>query len=417
MSFDLNINNYSLADLMDIYELQQFELNKKSIHTKYNLLSNSLMGAHDNIEKKEKIKQFLNKSYSKLLEFIKKDSYKLIDTDFFNTMVPNETFDSGNNHIIKKQQKNFTGLINPLYTNKTSTLLNINTTFRKNYYNEPSTDFVFNLPTTFKNVVQLTLVDISIPAQSNYTFSSKLRTNEFNIETYNSSAESDISNHQIKIKDGNYTGKELENYLNRYLFSQNDLSRVACEFDNISHKFRFYQDTRTGDNGGINGEDISKCFNINWQLIDDKRPVQLNMGWLLGYRQQYYKWSDDYTLSGETGVFKLEGYCPESTFNPVSKYFLLSIDDFNNNYGTSIVSPFQESAMNNKAILAKIPIYPDLNNVENSNFESKREYFGPVNIDKIRVQLLDEYGRIVDLNNNDYCFTLRIDQQYNVNQK
>ena len=185
MSFDLNINNYSLTDLMDIYELQKHELNKKNIHTKYNLLSNSLMGAEDNIEKKEKIKNFLNKSYSKLLEFIKKDSYKLIDTDFFNTMIQNETFDSGNNHIIKKQRENFTGLINPLYTNKTSTLLNINTTFRKNYYNEPSTDFVFNLPTTFKNVVQLTLVDISIPAQSNYTFSSKLRTNEFNIEIYN----------------------------------------------------------------------------------------------------------------------------------------------------------------------------------------------------------------------------------------
>ena len=24
------------------------------------------------------------------------------------------------------------------------------------------------------------------------------------------------------------------------------------------------------------------------------RPIQMNMGWILGYRQQYYNWEEDY---------------------------------------------------------------------------------------------------------------------------
>ena len=37
-----------------------------------------------------------------------------------------------------------------------------------------------------------------------------------------------------------------------------------------------------------------------------------------------------------------------------------------------------------------------------------REYFGPVNIQTLNIQLLDEYGRIVDLNNMDFNFCLSL---------
>ena len=43
-----------------------------------------------------------------------------------------------------------------------------------------------------------------------------------------------------------------------------------------------------------------------------------------------------------------------------------------------------------------------------------REYFGPVNITTFRVQLLDEYGRIVDLNNMDFSFCLQFTIVHNI---
>ena len=41
-----------------------------------------------------------------------------------------------------------------------------------------------------------------------------------------------------------------------------------------------------------------------------------------------------------------------------------------------------------------------------------RKYFGPINLMKLRIKLLDEFGRVIDLNNSDYTFTLKIEQIY-----
>ena len=36
----------------------------------------------------------------------------------------------------------------------------------------------------------------------------------------------------------------------------------------------------------------------------------------------------------------------------------------------------------------------------------KREYFGPVDIQKLHIQILDPYGRVLNLNNMDISFSL-----------
>jgi hypothetical protein len=43
-----------------------------------------------------------------------------------------------------------------------------------------------------------------------------------------------------------------------------------------------------------------------------------------------------------------------------------------------------------------------------------REYFGPVDIQNLTIQLLDEYGRIVDLNNMDFSFCLTLTTSYDL---
>ena len=41
-----------------------------------------------------------------------------------------------------------------------------------------------------------------------------------------------------------------------------------------------------------------------------------------------------------------------------------------------------------------------------------REYFGPVNIDRLHISLLDEYGRELELNNMDWSMTLVFEHLY-----
>ena len=73
--------------------------------------------------------------------------------------------------------------------------------------------------------------------------------------------------------------------------------------------------------------------------------------------------------------------------------------------------------MNNN-ILARITLQSPLFNVQLTNnlniVTNPREYFGPVNIQNLNIQLLDEYGRVIDLNNMDFSFCLTFTTAYDI---
>ena len=94
---------------------------------------------------------------------------------------------------------------------------------------------------------------------------------------------------------------------------------------------------------------------------------------------------------------------------------------FNNNVNNGFYSAFTSSVLN-KNILARIPIVP-INGMESVSgiysqnstlITPKRDYFGPVDVQKLQVQLLDEYGRILDLHNSDFSFCLTFDCAYDI---
>jgi len=425
MNFDLNIDNYSKDDYMDIFNLDKsMNPSKATVEKKYEILLNNINEENLDPDERKKIQFFLTECKNNLLRLLGKDHepYKLVDTDFLPNLNHSETFQNNDKFIIKKQtdaDKFHTNKINPFAKIKKTQLLNINTKFRKDYYNTCSTDFIVDLPEEFKNVISLTVQSVQVP-NSNYTFSSKLGTNEFTIELFDISSDKvTISNKEkkvIKITDGIYTGKILEDYLNTFVFSDISLNRIGCKYDNITRKFRFFRDTRELSNGGQVTADSTFAFNIDWRLKEKpNRPIQLNMGWILGYRQQYYSWGDDYTDSKSVMYNKQEGFNPEAVYDTLgSKYYILSLDDFNKNYSNTLTSPFQESMFTNQSAIAKIPNNPNLQQLDDIFYQSKREYFGPVNIKKLHIKLMDELGRVVDLNNNDFSFSVQIEQLYDV---
>lgn len=338
------------------------------------------------------------------------------------TMQKSQLLNVGGGVVIKRDftNENQTNLINPIKRQTTTKLLNINSRFRKNYYQTKSSDFTFELPQILKNVTKLTVISVQIP-KSHYSFSSSLGTNEFNVELFDMSANgTNIANNKnvnVKILEGEYNASLLENYLNNYVFTKDSsLNRIACKIDEITRKFRFFRDYRSDISGG-QPEDTSVDrvygFNLDWRLQENlERPVALNMGWILGYRKQYYEWNRDYTDSSNVSYSKQEGYNPEGVYNNVStKYFILSINDFNNNHATSLLSPFQESSFTDENTIAKIPLNPS-STFEDIFFQSKRTYFGPVNIKRLHIKLLDEHGRVVDLNNTDFALSIQVDQLY-----
>ena len=66
----------------------------------------------------------------------------------------------------------------------------------------------------------------------------------------------------------------------------------------------------------------------------------------------------------------------------------MSINDYNNNHGSTIISPFKEDMLADNNVLAKIPYKgnPFAFNVEDSCCRYiKREYFGPVNLNRFDI--------------------------------
>ena len=102
----------------------------------------------------------------------------------------------------------------------------------------------------------------------------------------------------------------------------------------------------------------------------------------------------------------------ESMYDPLgNRYFLLSINDYQNHHNRNLISPMQKDTLTDGNILAKV--YGACGG-DCCYDNEERIYFGPTNISRLNVRLLDEFGRVVDLNNGDYSFTLEVEILYDL---
>ena len=131
-----------------------------------------------------------------------------------------------------------------------------------------------------------------------------------------------------------------------------------------------------------------------------------NLGWILGFRLGEYNGSHSYVSEG----------CYDAWG---TKYIYIVVNDFNKNVNNFVVTAYNES-IGKSNVLARISTdsatSSDFNNglsltndtVTQNNAIKKRFYFGPVDISRLQLQILDEFGRVLDLNNMDYSMALNL---------
>jgi hypothetical protein len=435
MNFDFNVNNYKKEELEEIlgltssYDSSTIELNANNM--KKNVLNDNSINAGI----KDKTIIFLNSIKNILtndLMNLKNNLNKVLETDIYNInydLKSSKTINEGNDFIIEKNPTPYTmslpseyypGKINPLKKKIINKNLNIDTRFRDNYYNSLSTNFNINLPIKFSNVVSMQVSSFEIPVTI-YTISGKLGNNFFwilatNNEDIDGFADEKLS---ITIPDGNYLADDLIFYLNNYVntnpnFQSSNLLKYLTFYINISG---------TTNNSGSGQVVIgilstftttypthsSFNFSLNFQYDangnpDYSTPLPLKLGWLMGFRQGCY---EDNTSYVSEAIINITG----------PNYIYLVVDDFNNNVNNGFYSAFNSSILN-KNILARITLqtatYDILSQNNLSLITNPREYFGPVDIQRLNIQLLDEYGRIIDLNNMDFSFCLTMKEIYDL---
>ena len=148
------------------------------------------------------------------------------------------------------------------------------------------------------------------------------------------------------------------------------------------------------------------------QTFDTKNDFMSTMGFL---SKKYTVYSTDVDVVWDVsynGCLKSERVFAQ---NKIS-YFFISINDFTNNSKDSIISGYDKNHFLSKDILARIQVkfgsfFMNLDD-GGDNIYKKREYFGPVNIERLHLQLIDKFGNHIDLNNGDYSLSLEFEQIY-----
>lgn len=428
-NFELDIDKYNKGELEDIFDLPA-NYDTAFLELKANNLRDNVVNDKDiHSSVKNNTISFINKAKHVLLTQLKNlgNFQKIADADIYNLdhdLKPTATKNIGQSHsLIEKDVTPYTqslpsafykGVFNPLKKRILKKSINIDTRFRDNYYATQSTNFHFDLPIKFNNIVSLQLSAFEYPTTA-YAISKQFGTNFFWV----SATDGKITERKrIVIPNGNYTAIDVVAFLNNYVttnpkFTATTYLKYLTFNMNLgglalnSGSGQLIVSVAPKDKEGL--DTPSFCFSLDFQSDingnpDYGTPLPLKLGWILGFRQGYYENNANYVTEGIV-----------NTGGP--SYMYLVVDDYNNNVNNNFFSAFNSSLLN-KNILARISLQPSIFSTltltqNNLNLiTNPREYFGPIHIQKLHIQLLDEYGRVIDLNNMDYSFCLTMEYVY-----
>ena len=402
LNIDLNVDNYTLNDMKlfirlsnqeeyDYYQLKECVDKKIQAISQLNL----------SLEEKSKIVNFIKRIHFSLkdklnikgnnnLAGIIDESYSITDLQ--------QDIKKLSSVVQERQEKELEsiyispinqGVVNDLKRNIITSQLSIDTKFRKNYFSSKSSNYTINLATPLKNVISMKMSSMEI-ANIQHVISETLGTNGFKITKIPSSGPSVTAT--VKIPSGNYNTTSLESSLVGVDTDENKLAYVDSTISIDSNTMRATISASSGNK-----------LELDFQnLVHQNAPPMKTLGWVLGFRKKHYKGQKSYT--GE-GTIDLAG----------CKYIFLCINDFKNTT-QDVCTILYENSFLRKHILARIPMREGKGAVlfddPSDKITKKRHYFGPVNIDKLHIQLIDEYGMEIDMNYNDFAFALEFDILY-----
>ena len=352
--------------------------------------------------------------------------------------------------------------------------ISIDSRHRNNYYETLSTSYSINLPERQKDVLEMAIVAVEMP-MSFYSISEYLGNNTMlviadsslnsgsvpiNSVSYVNSSNNIIDFEpvsiawRVKLEDGNYDTKSwmtdkltIERSMNRSLTlaipgAINKDGKFAAfetplEKDWLNSNFNGTKDIRYTINK-INGKSVFSTplpseFNRNTSYeyntknitkirfcvdthgnFDTNTDIHKRMGWAIGFRAaEYVVGASELSHSRFSAVSEGVGFISSL------RYGFLSIEDYQNNAHPSLMVAFNDYIIDKKIMtrlcLAPLRLGHDLSSRETgfiSHRRTPRNYFKPVDIDKLTIKLFDEYGRIIDLNNMDWSLTVEFSKLY-----
>lgn len=309
--------------------------------------------------------------------------------------------------------------------------LNIDTRFQGDYNSSKLATLTYNLPQKITEVKSIAVRNIEIP-MSFYSFSSNRGNTHMKVHSSNANTDTNIVINDYSYHSYNTpthtnedvlplsvsSGYEVQITQNTNLITEINSKLSVFGIDDIVSDPgpNFLSINSTGNicslrnYSNLNGNDTTYTIHFDVDISGgfNKYNFKSTLGWCLGFRQQ------SYTLApGETIV--AEGMIDRNNI----RYLYLVVDEFRQSNPNSFLSPLHNSFIS-KNILARITlnteIYPfgsilPANIFNGLLLSDQRYYSGKTDIQKLQIQLIDDWGNIVDLNQMDFSFCLEIEYE------
>lgn len=441
MDFDLTIENYSLQDLIQFFHLTPETRNytRSDIELiEYKLRTKILASGQLNKQFQRDLIEFLDDAKHILIENLCSKPKKQ------SSIPSNYVLDGSDGQRLKEEPSTrqgelvtkpttpfvysqpsefFPGKLNPLDTRIVTKCLNIDSKYRKNLYSTDSSDFSIQLPIKFNKVVSMQLASFEFPL-SFYSISSSFGNNFFYVQIQHYPIDGDgvdlsgsiiTSQKIVNVAEGNYTASDFITTINTSFSAQNTDGSLVDSSDPFGY-ISFTLDINDNGSGtgratlapaGIYSNAITTIhldFRKNKDMIQDDTPVSSRIGWNLGFIKPYYDAS--LNIVGETVVEPAQ-----------ARYIYLAIEDFQNSSHNHFVNVFQESVLS-PHILARISLKASYFSLLMENdlpvVSEPRKYFGPVDIQRLRIRLYDERGNVLNMNSSNWSFCLNFKMLYDL---
>lgn len=409
----LNITDYSLTELKQLFNLKD-PYTMEDIINADNILHQKIINDQSiDAQKKRQILVFLKHAKEKLIKSKKKELEGFVKSNLFTGdqhMVQNLS-NIREDYIHETDIQDKKGVAKQVYKK----VLAINTLFRDDYYKTLATDYSLTLPTKVNNVISMQLSGFEFP--NTYFQITKEWGNDFfwmgwqrdiNIATLNW--------YYIQIPEGTYRREDMQDEINTQIQIATGLPPQQCpqcSIDKKSNRTVFALPTTSPTNaffelhfnrtrGKYTTTEPNQSNDSHPELDTQPPPANIaeNFGWIIGYRLAEYKASSAYVSEG---VYDSWG----------TKYLYVIVDDFNKNFSNTI-DPVYHASLGAENILARVTLAPILNSLTEGTAladqfnpgETKRNYYGPVDVERLKIKITDEFGRVININNMDLSLAL-----------
>lgn len=276
-------------------------------------------------------------------------------------------------------------------------LLNIDSRFRDDYTPPYFSNYIVSLPERMNEVKSIRVKNAEIPIAF-YNISSHLRNNTFNLSFDFPGVASEYAS--ITIPDDQYTIETLTHAIN-----DNIAKTGGIPFTNVIFSV---EEGRSVFSNSDKGAIFTIEFDVGPQGDLDTNNLQSKLGWILGFRAPVSP-IPPLTELLSPAFIDLNG----------PRYLYLVVDEFLNGNPRSFISMLQQSSLN-KNILARITLnsreYPygsilTANNALGNLTSDVRVYDRKVNVQRMNIQLINEFGSIMNLNSMDFSFCLEMEYE------